>query len=80
MNAGIASRAAWARELFRQAGLDVGIEEIPIDRLGARVDATRLGRPRAEPAPDVEPLRPWQQALADYLPTLLRQRAAAAVR
>lgn len=78
VNAGIASRAAWARELFRQADLDVVVEEIP------SVAWARVSTPPAwgvlEPTGirDVEPLRSWQQALADYLPMLLRQRAAAA--
>jgi hypothetical protein len=30
------------------------------------------------PLPAGEPLRPWEAALADYLPTLRRQRGAAA--
>jgi dTDP-4-dehydrorhamnose reductase len=78
VNAGIASRAQWARELFRQAGVDVTIEAVSMS------DWTRASTPPAwgvlEPTeiPGVEPLRPWQQALADYLPLLRRQRTAAA--
>ncbi|MDQ2965889.1 MAG: NAD(P)-dependent oxidoreductase [Chloroflexota bacterium] len=78
VNSGVASRAAWARELFRQAGVDVAIEEVPASTW------KRASTPPAwsvlEPAPSTggEPLRPWQEALGDYLPTLLRQRTAAA--
>ncbi len=78
VNAGIASRADWASELFRQAGVDGTIEAVSMS------DWTRASTPPAwgvlEPTeiPGVEPLRPWQQALADYLPLLRRQRTAAA--
>ena len=80
VNAGVASRADWARELFRQAGIDVAIEQLSMS------DWPRASTPPAwgvlEPtaSPGVEPLRPWQQALADYLPVLRRQRTATAAR
>ena len=80
VNAGIASRADWARELFRQAGVDVTIEVMSLS------DWPRPSTPPAwgvlEPTeiPGVEPLRPWQQALADYLPLLRRQRTVTAAR
>lgn len=80
VNAGVASRADWARELFRQAVVDVAIQELSMS------DWPRASTPPAwgvlEPTaiPGVEPLRPWQQALADYLPWLRRQRTAAAAR
>jgi hypothetical protein len=45
--------------------------------LAARLHPAALGRARADAASGREPLRPWQAALADYLPTLLRQHAAA---
>jgi dTDP-4-dehydrorhamnose reductase len=78
VNAGSASRASWARELFRQTGVDVAIDEVP---------ASTWPRPSTPPAWAVleptrpasgEPLRPWPEALADYVPVLLRQRTAAA--
>jgi dTDP-4-dehydrorhamnose reductase len=78
VNAGTASRASWARELFRQAGVEVAIDEVPATTWA------RASTPPAwavlEPGPPAsgEPLRPWPEALADYLPTLLRQRTAAA--
>ena len=80
VNAGIASRADWARELFRLAGVDVTIEAMSLS------DWPRPSTPPAwgvlEPTeiPGVESLRPWQQALADYLPLLRRQRTVTAAR
>jgi dTDP-4-dehydrorhamnose reductase len=77
VNGGIASRADWARELFGRLGQDVPIEE---------VSATTWVRASTPPAwgvleptmpPSGEPMRSWQQALADYVPLLRRQRAAA---
>ncbi len=78
VNGGTASRAAWARELLRQARVEVATEDVP----GATWP--RASTPPAwavlapTPLPGGEPLRSWQAALADYLPTLRRQRAAAA--
>jgi dTDP-4-dehydrorhamnose reductase len=78
VNAGVASRADWAREIFRQTGVDVEIDEVP---------SSTWQRPSTPPAwgvleptalPSGEPMRPWQQALADYVPMLLRQRSAVA--
>ena len=76
VNGGIASRATWARELFNQAGLDVEIEEIPASTWARASTPPAWGVLEATPLPGGEPLRAWPDALADYLPTLLRQRAA----
>jgi dTDP-4-dehydrorhamnose reductase len=80
VNAGVASRASWARELFRQAGVEVDIEEIPSSAWQRASTPPAWGVLEPSPIPGVEPLRPWQQALADYLPILKRQRAAMAAR
>jgi dTDP-4-dehydrorhamnose reductase len=75
VNGGRASRADWARELLRQAGVVIPTEDVPA------ATWPRASMPPAwavlapTPLPGGEPLRPWQTALADYLPTLLRQRA-----
>ena len=75
VNAGRASRAEWARELLRQAGVAVTTEEVPA------ATWTRASTPPAwavlepTPLPGGEPLRSWQAALADDLPILLRGRA-----
>ena len=77
VNGGIASRATWARELFRQAGLEVDIEEVPASTWAAGIDAAGLGRPRA----DAASRRRAAPAVAatpspTTCPALLRQRAA----
>jgi dTDP-4-dehydrorhamnose reductase len=75
VNAGRASRAEWARELLRQAGVDVATEDVPA------ATWARASTPPAwavlEPTalPGGEPLRSWEAALADDLPILLRGRA-----
>jgi dTDP-4-dehydrorhamnose reductase len=77
VNGGRASRADWARELLRQARIDVATEDVPAStwpRVSTPPAWAVLG-PTA--LPGGEPLRPWQAALADYLPVLLRQRSAA---
>jgi dTDP-4-dehydrorhamnose reductase len=76
VNGGTASRATWARELFRRAGLEVPIEEVPASTWPRASTPPAWGVLEPTPLPGGEPLRPWQAALADYLPTLLRQRAA----
>lgn len=78
VNAGVASRAAWARELFRQAGVDVAIDEVPASTWPRASTPPAWAVLEPTPLPSGEPLRPWQEALADYLPLLLRQRTAAA--
>jgi dTDP-4-dehydrorhamnose reductase len=77
VNGGAVSRAGWARELLRRAGLEVATEDVPASTW------PRVSTPPAwavlepTPLPGGEPLRPWQEALADYLPAVLRQRSAA---
>jgi dTDP-4-dehydrorhamnose reductase len=78
VNAGIASRAEWAHELFRQAGLDVPIDEVSSTTWQRASTPPPWGVLEPTQRPSGEPLRPWQAALADYLPLLVRQRAASA--
>lgn len=77
VNGGAVSRADWARAVLAGLGVAVPVREIPL---------TAWERPSVVPAwavleptplPSGEPLRPWEAALADYLPTLRRGRAAA---
>jgi dTDP-4-dehydrorhamnose reductase len=77
VNAGRASRAEWARELLRQAGIDVATEDVPAATWPRASTPPAWAVLEPTPLPGGEPLRPWQAALADYLPTLLRQRSAA---
>ena len=77
VNAGSASRSAWAREVLRLAGLAVDIEEIP---------AAAWRRPSRPPIWTVlepsagfgKPLRDWREALATYLGGPSRATAGAA--
>jgi dTDP-4-dehydrorhamnose reductase len=78
VNAGVASRADWARELFRQLGLDVPIEEVPASTWVRASTPPSWGVLEPTPLPSGEPMRPWQAALADYVALLRRQRIAAA--
>jgi dTDP-4-dehydrorhamnose reductase len=71
VNAGVVSRAGWARAVLGGAGVDVAIVEVPL----ATWERPSVVPPRAvlepTPLPSGEPLRPWGAALAEYLPTLL---------
>jgi dTDP-4-dehydrorhamnose reductase len=78
VNAGTASRAGWARELFRQAGVEVVIDEVPASTWPRASTPPAWAVLDSTPSPSGDPLRPWQEALADYLPALLRQRTGAA--
>jgi dTDP-4-dehydrorhamnose reductase len=80
VNSGVASRADWARELFRQVGMEVEIEEVPATTWERASTPPAWGVLEPTELPGREPLRPWQQALADYIPLLVRQRAAATPR
>jgi dTDP-4-dehydrorhamnose reductase len=73
---GVASRADWAREVFRRTGLQMVIEEVPSSTWERASTPPAWGVLEATPMPSGEPMRPWQQGLADYLPMLIRQRAA----
>lgn len=75
VNAGVASRADWARELLRQARIEVATEDVPAATWPRASTPPAWAVLAPTPLPGGEPLRPWQVALADYLPTLLRERA-----
>lgn len=84
VNAGRASRAEWARELLRRAaalrpdaGFDVPTEDVPASTWPRASTPPAWAVLEPTPLPSGEPLRAWQDALADYVPTLLRQHAAA---
>ena len=78
VNAGFASRGQWAEEVLRQAGVDVMTEGVMASEWTRASTPPRWGVLEPTPLPSGEPLRTWQGALADYLPTLLRQRAKSA--
>ncbi len=78
VNAGVASRAGWAREVLRQAGVVVDTIDVSADEWPRASTPPRWAVLEPTPLPTGEPLRPWQSAVADYLPTLRRQRATVA--
>jgi len=77
VNGGRASRADWARELLRQAGRTVATEDVPASTWPRASTPPAWAVLEPTPLPGGEPLRPWQAALADALPALLRERARA---
>ena len=77
VNFGRASRAEWARELLRQAGLVVDTEDVPAATWPRASTPPAWAVLAPTPLPGGEPLRPWPAALADYLPALVRERARA---
>jgi dTDP-4-dehydrorhamnose reductase len=72
VNAGVASRAEWARELLRMVGVDVAIAEVPASTWPRASTPPAWAVLAPTPLPGGEPLRSWQAALADYAPQLLR--------
>jgi dTDP-4-dehydrorhamnose reductase len=80
VNGGTASRADWARELLRQVRMDVPTVDVPASTWARVSTPPAWGVLAPTPLPGGEPLRSWREALADYLPTLLRQRAATEAR
>ena len=77
VNAGAASRQELGEEVLRQAGIDVPTEPVMAASWPRPSTPPVWGVLEPTPLPSGEPLRSWQEALADYLPTLLRQRTAA---
>lgn len=72
VNGGIASRADWARDVLNRLNLPAEIVEV------SQAEFTRPSRPplwgvlAPTPLPGGETIRPWQEAMADYAPTLRR--------
>lgn len=77
VNGGRASRAEWAREILRQAGSSVETVDVPTSTWPRASTPPRWAVLEPTALPGGEPLRAWPAAVADYLPTLLRQRTAA---
>ena len=79
VNLGAVSRADWAREVLRLAGVGVEIEEVPAATWARPSTPPRWGVLEASPLPSGEPMRPWTEALADYAPILRRAASATGV-
>jgi dTDP-4-dehydrorhamnose reductase len=68
VNVGQASRAEWAREVLRLAGVDVTTEDVPLTTWLRPSTPPQWGVLDPTPLPNGERLRHWQEALAEYLP------------
>ncbi len=75
VNMGVASRAKWAREVLRQARLDVPTADVPASTWPRASTPPAWAVLAATPLPGGEPLRAWPLALADRMPGLLRDRS-----
>jgi len=76
--AGVASRADWARDVIARLGIEVAIDEVPGSTWRRASTPPAWGVLAPTPLPSGEPIRPWQQAMAEYEPFLKRALAAAA--
>ena len=76
VNAGIATRATWAEDVLARLDIRVAVEPVPSTTWARASDPPRWGVLAATPLPGGEPMRSWQAAMADYAPTLRRQRMA----
>jgi dTDP-4-dehydrorhamnose reductase len=75
VNGGAASRATWAREVLRQAGIELPTEDVPAETWPRASTPPAWAVLEPTPLPGGEPLRPWPLALADRVPGLLRDRS-----
>ena len=81
VNAGVASRADWAREVLRLGGItDVATVDVPLSTWPRPSTPPRWGVLEPTELPGGEPLRSWQEAMADYAPVLRRAVAAGVAR
>jgi dTDP-4-dehydrorhamnose reductase len=72
VNGGVASRADWARLVLARAGVEIESRDVPASTWPRPSVAPRWGVLEPTLLPSGEPLRPWPDAMADYLPALLR--------
>jgi dTDP-4-dehydrorhamnose reductase len=77
VNGHFASRADWARFVVARAGLDVEVVDVPATTWDRPSRPPRWGVLEPTGLPSGEPLRAWPDAMADYAPILLRDRAPA---
>jgi dTDP-4-dehydrorhamnose reductase len=80
VNGGAVSRAGWARAVLAAAGLEAEIREVPLATWERASVPPAWAVLEPTPLPSGEPLRPWEAALADYLPALIRTRREGAQR
>ena len=78
VNGLVASRADWARDVVRRTGEAIDIVEVPSTTWQRDSTPPRWGVLAPTALPSGEPMRPWPDAMADYLPALRRARAVRA--
>jgi dTDP-4-dehydrorhamnose reductase len=71
VNGGRASRAEWAREVLRIAGIEVPTEDVPMSAWSRPSNPPRWGVLEPTPLPN-GPLRVWTDAYGDYFALLPR--------
>nr|MBA2373588.1 sugar nucleotide-binding protein [Chloroflexota bacterium] len=72
VNGGVTTRAGWAADIVSRAGLPIELEEVPAATWPRASDAPTWAVLEPTGSPSGERLRPWQEAMADYAPALLR--------
>jgi len=72
VNGSFTTRADWARDVLGRAGLDVDVLDVPSTTWARPSRPPRWGVLAPTPLPSGEPIRPWQAAMADYAPALMR--------
>jgi dTDP-4-dehydrorhamnose reductase len=75
VNTGHASRAEWAREILRLAGINVPTNDVPLSTWPRPSTPPAWGVLEPTALPD-GPLRSWQDAAAEYMKSLTRQMEA----
>ena len=66
VNAGIASRAEWARDVFERLQIRVPVDEVELDQFARPSTPPRWGVLAPTPVPGGS-LRPWREAMADRM-------------
>ena len=77
VNAGVASRADWARDVLVRTGTRAEAVDVPAATWQRPSRPPRWGVLAATPLPSGGPMRPWTEAMADYAPILRRSRTRA---
>lgn len=72
VDAGVASRADWARDILTRLGIAIPVVDVPGSTWTRASVPPRWGVLEPTPLPSGEPMRPWPLAMADYAPILRR--------
>ncbi len=76
INDGIATRADWAVDVLERLHIVVAIQRVPGSTWTRPSTAPRWGALAPTALPGGQPMRGWRAAMADYAPSLARERAA----